>query len=202
MGWVIVQDREHYRTLKSVYAAPLDVRLYLVGRGLSKFLTSSLSVFLTLGVGVIVLGVPVRLSTVNWPLFLTSLALGVAMLAFMGLVMASVMLLSGQGAWAIGELLAGALYLFSGALFPLDVLPAVLRSIGLALPVTYWLELVRRALVTPDIRLPAATQWSDQQLLGTVTVLTAALGVMAIVVFRVCEGLARERGLLDRTSNY
>jgi len=202
MGWVIVQDREHYRTLKSVYAAPLDVRLYLIGRGLTKFVTASFSVFLTLSLGIAFLGVPVSPSAINWPLFVAALALGVTMLAFMGLMMASVMLLSGQSAWAIGELLAGALYLFSGALFPLDVLPAALRYVGLALPVTYWLELVRRTLVTSAASLPAATAWSDQRLLGTLVVLTAMLGVISIVVFDMCEGRARERGLLDRTSNY
>ena len=33
MGWAVVQDREHYRTLKNIYSAPVAVPFYLVGRG-------------------------------------------------------------------------------------------------------------------------------------------------------------------------
>src|SRR5262249_22790858 len=139
---------------------------------------------------------------VNWPLFAAALGLGVTMLAFMGLTMAGIMLLTGQESWAIGELLAGAFYLFSGAIFPLDVLPSALRYIGLVMPVTYWLELVRRALVRPASDFPTVTAWTNAQLFGTLAVLTVALGAMAIAVFHLCEARARECGLIDRTSNY
>ena len=69
------------------------------------------------------------------------------MLAMMGLALASVVLTIAHGSWLVGEAVAGALYLFCGAVFPLDVLPAWLRPVGYLMPVTYWLELVRRALV-------------------------------------------------------
>jgi ABC-2 type transport system permease protein len=53
----------------------------------------------------------------------------------------------------IGDAVAGALFLFSGAIFPLSVLPTFLQPIGYAMPITYWLELLRRSLVEKSPRL-------------------------------------------------
>ena len=83
----------------------------------------------------------------RWGLFVVALCIGVAMLAMMGLALASIVLTIAHGSWLVGEAVAGALYLFCGAVFPLDALPAWLRPVGYVMPVTYWLELVRRALV-------------------------------------------------------
>ena len=118
MGWAVVQDREHYRTLKSIYSAPVVVPFYLMGRGIARLVTASFSVLVILALGVIVLGVGLRPASVEWPLFAAALGLGVVTLALMGLAIAGIMLLTGNESWGIGDLLAGALYLFSGAVFP------------------------------------------------------------------------------------
>jgi ABC-2 type transport system permease protein len=203
MAFAVVQDREHYRTLKLVCAAPLDVRLYLIGRGVARFVVASVSVVLTLAAGVAVLGIGVNLRTADWPLFAVAMTLGVGMLACMGLGMAGLMLLAGRDAWGTAELLSGALYLFSGAIFPLDVLPAVLQPFGRAIPTTYWLDLIRRALAQ-DTR-PAAADiatWTNADLLAMLAALTAAYAAAAIIVFHVCGAIARRRGAFDRTSNF
>jgi ABC-2 type transport system permease protein len=102
-----------------------------------------------------------------------------------------------------GEAVAGALYLFSGAIFPLEVLPAWLRPIGYALPVTYWLELLRRALVGSTAQaFPTLAAFSNLQLLGILAGLTVIFGAISGTIFRFLEHRARERGLLDQTSNY
>jgi ABC-2 type transport system permease protein len=105
--------------------------------------------------------------------------------------------------WFIGDAVAGALYLFSGAIFPLEVLPAWLRPLGYAMPLTYWLELLRRALVGDVAQaFPTLAQLSNLQLLGILVGLSLAFGVLAYFVFRWCEHLARERGLIDMVTNY
>ena len=103
---------------------------------------------------------------------------------------------------ALGDLLAGALYLFSGAVFPLDVLPAALRPLGLVLPVTYWLEVIRRALIPGDREASALAAWTDEGVLALLAALTATTAIGAMTLFRACERRARQRGLIDRTSNY
>ena len=178
------------------------VPFYLMGRGVARLVTATFSVVVILSLGVIVLGVGIGPASVEWPLFAAALGLGVVTLALMGLAIAGLMLLTGSESWAIGDLLAGALYLFSGAVFPLDVLPSALRPIGLVLPITYWLEVIRRALMQGDQATSTFGAWTDEGLLALLAALTVATAIGAMTVFRVCERLARQRGLIDRTSNY
>jgi ABC-2 type transport system permease protein len=203
MAYAVIDDRERYQTLRSIYVAPVDIRWYLAGRGVARFLTGSASVLVTIVFGVLFLHLPLHPLAVNWPLFLATLTTGVLMLAMMGLALAGIVLLLPHQSWSMGEAVAGALYLFSGAIFPLDVLPRVLRPIGFAMPLTYWLELLRRSLVGPAASaFPTFSRLSDLGLLGILVGLTLALGVIALALFRWCDSVARERGLIDRTTAY
>ena len=203
MAQSVVDDRERFRTLKSMYVAPVSIPMYLIGRGFARFLTTSLSVIVTIGAGIAFLDLQLNPAEVRWGLFIVSLVIGVAMLAMMGLALASVVLTIAHGSWLVGEAVAGALYLFCGAVFPLDALPAWLRPVGYLLPVTYWLELVRRALVARVAHEhPSLVGISDPELLALVVMMTLALGLIAAAAFRRCDFIARERGLIDRTTNY
>ncbi len=203
VSWAVIDDREHYKTLKYMYVAPINIPAYWLGRGVARFLTGTVSVLITIAFGVLFLHVPLDLAAVNWPLFIVSLALGVLMLAMMGLILASITLLVAHHLFLIGEAVAGALYLFSGAIFPLDVLPAWLRPVGFAMPITYWLELMRRSLVGDVAQaFPTLSGFSDLQLLGILVGLTLLFGVASGFVFRFCDLRARERGLIDRVTNY
>jgi len=203
VSWAVLDDREHYRTLKYIYMAPVHVPAYLMGRAVARFLTSSVGVLFTIAAGVLFLRVPLDLAAVDWPLFLASMVVGVAMLALLGLILAGVTLQVTRHSGMAGEAVAGALYLFSGAIFPLEVLPAWLRPIGYALPVTYWLELLRRALVGSTARsFPTLAGLSNLQLLGVLAGLTAVLAALSFSVFAWCDRRARERGLIDRVGNY
>ena len=91
---------------------------------------------------------------------------------------------------------AGALYLFSGAIFPLEVLPAWLRPIGYAMPITYWLELMRRSLIGEVAEaFPTLAQFSNLQLIGILIGLTIIFALLSVFIFRWCDYRARE---LDR----
>ena len=199
----IIEDREHYKTLKYIYIAPVSFPTYLLGRGVARFLVASVSVLVTILVGTLFLQVRIDPLAVNWLMFLAALLVGVIMLALMGLILGGVMLLLAHHVWDIGPAVAGALYLFSGAIFPLDVLPAFLRPLGYALPITYWLELLRRSLVGEVAEaFPTLQRFSDLQLMGILLALTAVLAVLAVVIFRWCEQRARDQGRLDAVTNY
>jgi len=203
ISWAIIDDRERYKTLKYMYLAPIHFPVYLMGRGVAKFIIASISVFITILFGVLFLHVEIDLALVNWPLFLGSLAIGLIMLAMMGLLLAGVSMNIANQVWFVGESVAGALFVFSGAIFPLDVLPAFLQPIGYLMPITYWLELLRRSLVGSVAEaFPTLKSFSDPQLLGILIGLVLVFAVLSVVVFRLCEHRARERGLLDMTTNY
>ena len=203
LAWAVIDDREHYKTLKYIYTAPVHFPTYLLGRSVANFLITSVAVLITVLVGIIFLDVSVDPDSINWPLFVITLLIGINMLALMGLIMAGLMLLLVHHMWNLGAAVAGALYLFSGAIFPLSVLPVSIRWIGYFMPITYWLELIRRSLVGSVAEaFPTLTRFSDLELLGILVVLTVLLAVVAINTFRLCEHKARDRGMIDVTTNY
>lgn len=203
ISWAVIDDREHYKTLKYIYAAPVNFPVYLLGRGVARLLIASISVVVTILFGVFFLRLNIDLSAVNWPLFLVTLLIGVFMLSLMGLILAGAMLLLVHHMWELGGAVAGALYLFSGAIFPLSVLPAFLRPIGYLMPITYWLELLRRSLVGSVAQaFPTLAGFNNSQLMGILLALTIAFAFISVGSFRWCENKARERGVIDVVTNY
>jgi ABC-2 type transport system permease protein len=203
ISWAVLDDREHYKTLKYIYVAPINIPAYLVGRGVAKFLVGSISVFITIVFGVLFLHVAIVPAEINWPLFLISLLVGLVLLAALGLILAGVSLLIVQHVWFIGDAVAGAMFLFSGAIFPLEVLPTWLQPIGYIIPISYWLELLRRSLVSSvAVAFPTFQNLSDAQLFGILLGLTIIYSVIALFLFRKFEHIAQERGTIDMVTNY
>ncbi len=203
ISWAVIDDREHYKTLKYIYVAPLHFPTYLLGRGVARFLVSSISVAITILFGVLFFKVRIDLAQVNWALFLSAILVGVFMLAMMGLILAGMMLLLVHHMWELGSAVAGALYLFSGAIFPLDVLPPYLQPLGYLMPITYWLEVLRRSLVGEVAQaFPTLSSLSNAQLMAVLVTLTLVFALISIFTFRWCEWRAREKGLIDVVTNY
>jgi len=203
ISWAVIDDREHYKTLRYVYVSPIHYPTYLLGRGVARFMIATISVVVTILFGMLFLRLQIDLAAVDWGLLLVGLIVGVNMLAMMGLILASVMLLLVHHMWGLGDAVASALYLFSGAIFPLEVLPAFLRPIGYIMPLTYWLELMRRALVGEVAQaFPTLSGYSNGQLLGILVAMTVAFTLVSGLVFRFCEHRAKERGLFDMVTNY
>ena len=68
---------------------------------------------------------------------------------------------------------------------------------------TYWLELIRRAILGPLAgAFPTLAGWSNGQLFAILGAMTVAMGVISIFAFRACDRIARERGLIDWTTQY
>ncbi|HEY70345.1 MAG TPA: ABC transporter permease [Anaerolineae bacterium] len=203
VSWAVLDDREHYKTLKYIFIAPIHAPSYLMGRGVARFLTGTISVIVTIAAGMLFLNLQLDLRAVDWPLFFAALGMGVIMLANLGLLLAGVTLTIANHVWFVGDTVAGALYLFSGAIFPLDVLPVWLRPLGFAMPLTYWLELLRRSLVGDVAQaFPTLAGLSNAQLFAILIGLSLLFGILAFAIYRWCEHAARERGLIDMVTNY
>ncbi len=203
ISFAIIDDRERYRTLKYIYTAPVNVPYYLLGRGVARILASSFAVVITMGVGILFLHLQFDLQKVDWLLFLVTLLVGIVMLAMLGLILAGITLVTANHQYVLGDAVSGALFLFSGAIFPLEVLPAWLRPVGFIIPVSYWLELLRRALIGNVAQaFPTFTSLSNLQLLGILIGLAVVFGVASVFIFRLCDHAAREGGLIDLTTNY
>ncbi|HMA35855.1 MAG TPA: ABC transporter permease [Chloroflexia bacterium] len=208
MAWVILDDREEYRMLKYIYTSPARKFAYLVGRATAKILIGLLTTLILLGTGALFLGLPVHLDRVAWGWLAVYFPLGLVILISLGLVLAGVALVSARHGENIGEVSAGMLLLFSSAYFPPDILPPILQQLSLALPVTYWLEGMRRALNGGVLQGPTGpispilAGFDNGQLL-------AVLGASAIVCaggsflfYRWIENRARDQGILDQTTEH
>ena len=205
VSWAVIDDREHYQTLKYIYVSPIKFYFYLLGRGMARFLTGTLAVAITLGFGLLALRLPIRLADVNWPYLAASTLLGLASLALLGLLLGAATMQMARHYWSVGESVAGALYLFCGAIFPIDVLPGALRPICFALPLTYWLESLRRAVLGSRASKgisPSLAGIDDVQLLLILVATTVVAAVVSVFFFRWSEQRAREKGLIDMTTHY
>jgi ABC-2 type transport system permease protein len=210
-AWSILEDRERYRMLKYVYVSPSDFMVVLVGRGVARLGVGAVGTLITIVFGVVLLGVSLDLTTVDWPFLFAVIVLGVVAIVGIGMMLAAVCLQSRQESWSYPDAVAGALFLVSGAVFPLSVLPSPLQVIGLLTPLAWWIEGVRHALFPTgpsSIGGPGST-WSSltgtpapdaTTILGVLLVTGALVTLAATAVFRASEHRAKERGLLDRTT--
>jgi len=205
VSWAVIDDREHYQTLKYIYVSPIKFYFYLLGRGMARFLTGTLSVVITMAFGLLALHLSIRPAEVDWLYLAASMLLGLTSMAFMGLLLGGATLQMARHFWSVGESVTGALYLFCGAIFPIDVLPTWLRPIGYALPLTYWLESLRRAVLGSEASKsisPSLAGIGNGQLLLILVGATLLTGFVSIYFFRWSEDRAREKGLIDMTTHY
>jgi ABC-2 type transport system permease protein len=198
VSWVIQEDREHYKVLKYIFIAPSNIYLYLLGRALSKTIVTTIAVLITGVFGVAFLGV--KISLTNPLLFLLTLALGLTGIAAFGIIMAGVSLLTARHNFFIGESLAGLFYFFCGVIFPLSVLPSWGQIIGKMLPMTYWLEATRRALL--GFGDPSLSDMPDIKILILLVAFAIGFFFISILSFKFCSNLAKKKGILDMTTWY
>jgi ABC-2 type transport system permease protein len=204
MSGAVVTDRENYGMLKYVRLSPAGLRAYLVGRGLAGGAEGLLGALLTLIVGALLpLGVRASLSwgQVAWGWLLLYLLVGGVLLLALGLLLSGVVLNMARHGLFLSEGVGGLIYLLSGAVFPLEVLPPWARAAGLALPTTYWLEGVRRAVLGPR-GASALPDWGHGGLALALAAGTAGLVLLAQVVFRWGERRAQRLGRFDQTTGY
>ena len=211
LAWSVLDDRERYRMLKYVYVSPSDFLVVLLGRGVARLAVGAMGALITLAVGVLLLGVPFDPLGVDWPLLGLVMLVGLAVIVAVAVMLAAICLQTRQESWSYPDAVAGALFLVSGVVFPLAVLPTPVQAVSLLTPLTWWLEGVRHAAFPtgPSAIGGPGSLWTS--LTGTAapdaaTIVLALLGTGALVtlaatgIFRASERRAKDRGLLDRTT--
>ena len=189
----ILEDRERYRMIKYVVVTPTSLFPFLLGRSLARVLVSFVAVVLTMAVGVVFLGVDLRPNVLY---LAAATVLGVTAVIALGVFMAGWCLQLRQEAWSYPEAIAGALYLVSGAIFPIDILPSFLHPLAYISPTTWWLEASRRGLLghgSPG----AIGTLSDAQVMLLLGLSTAIAIPVALAAFAWFMRRARQAGLLD-----
>ncbi len=211
LAWTILDDRERYRMLKYVYVSPSDFLAVIFGRGVARIGVGAMGAAITLGVGVVLLGVPFDVVRIDWLLLVPVLVLGIISSLAIGLIMAAICLQTRQESWSYPEAASGALFLVSGVVFPLSVLPGPIQAIGLVTPLTWWIEGIRLALFPGGVSAiggPGSMfgQWTAATAPTATTIILVLLAtgsvatLGAVAIFRVSDRRAKDRGLLDQTT--
>ncbi len=208
LSYAVVTDRERYRMLKYVYLSPVDFQTYFAGRGLARVAEGMVGGVLNIAVG-LALFADMRRSLggagIDWPWLLVFLAVGVVMLWAAGMILAGACLNLSRNGMFLSEGISSVVYLLSGVVFPIAVLPVWVQWIGLSLPTTYWLEGMRRALMgpvpesTPVLRGPLAA-WTNADLALMLLATTAGLVAFALWFWRWNERRAWQLGKLEENA--
>ena len=199
---VIQSDREWYQTIRYVYIAPISYYVYILGRAASKVVVAAFAVIITLVFGMLFLGVQLRLSLEAIPMFLASTVLGLAVLLAIGICLGGLSFLTAKHTHGIAEGIPGIFYVFCGVLFPLSVLPDWGRSIGQAIPLTYWFDITRR-LLAPTLGVDTTlVGYSDFTIMLLLLVSSVAFFGLSVLIFKVGEYFARKAGKIDMTTSY
>ena len=201
ISWVIHDDREHYQMIRYIYIAPMKMYYYLFGRGIAKMVLTTLAVIITIAFGMLALKIPINLLSVNYPLLLFSVLAGIFIITCLGILLAGISMVTAHHSYALTEGIAGLFYLACGAIYPIDILPVWLQYISKVLPLTYWLELVRRAMLGKSISATLGG-YSDFQLILIMLGTTLALALFSNYIYRSIEHIARKHGKIDQLTNY
>jgi ABC-2 type transport system permease protein len=203
MSWTVIADREHYEMLKYIYISPAHFKTYLVGRGLAGGLRAVMGSVITLLIGLWFLGVPIGFDSIKPGWLLYYVAVGAVMLVSLGLILSGLVLNMGRNSYFLSEGIAGSLYLFTGVLFPIKVLPLWVQPVGVLLPPTYWLEGMRRSLMgqyyEPQHPLDGV---SDAELAIILGLFALLLWNLANNLFAHYERRAWQRGKIDAQTGH
>lgn len=194
----LLDDRERYRTIRYIFATPSSLLPVSIGRALVKALIAAISAVIVISVGALI-GMPMRAGGPDLPLLLVVMTLGLASIVGLGVALGAVCVQLRNDAWGYPQAVAGSVFLLCGAIFPLDTLPRALQLIGASLPMTWWIEGVRRALLgtaSPGL----LGELSTPLLLLVLTVGTVLITFAAPRLFRIGIDRAREKGYLDRST--
>jgi len=211
LAWSILDDRERYRMLKYVVVSPSDFLTVLIGRGIARIAVGGMGALITLAVGVVALGLPLEVARIDWLLLAVLMVGGLWTVLAVGILLAAICIQTRQESWSYPEALAGALFLVTGAVFPLLVLPAPIQVIGWLTPLTWWIEGVRQAVFpggttgvggagSAFTELTGRLRPEPYEIVVALLVTGALVTLGSIVGFRISLRRAKDRGLLDQTT--
>jgi len=201
ISWVVHDDREHYQMIRYIYISPIRMYYYLFGRGIAKMILTTVAVIITMAFGMLALKIPVNLLAVDYPLLLLSVLAGIFIITCLGILLAGITMVTAHHSWALTEGMAGLFYLACGAIYPIDILPIWLQYLSKILPLTYWLELIRRSVLGKSLS-PTLSGYTNFQLILIMAATTLVLALFSHWIYRSIEYIARKYGKIDQLTNY
>ncbi len=201
LGIVIFEDRERFEMLRYIYLTPMGLGVYLAGRGLSKIVSTMAAILITLAVGSLFFGIPYSMGIADLPNFVAALFLGTIATLAIGVALAAMSLGMAQNGFSMPEGVSALFYLLTGAVFSIDILPSWVAALGRLIPLTYWLEAIRRSLLHRPY-IGSLANMSDAQVLLTLSWTTAATVMASWGILIAARHYVISTGKLDQKTDH
>ena len=177
-------------TMESTLAAPIPLSWIALGRVLFNTFEGVINALFILVIGLVWFQVGFGIANPGL-FFLASISTFLSLSAF-GLLMCTVILLSRKGGF-ITNSMEIPVYIATGTMFPVSILPIVALPFAFLLAPTWGIEAIRLSAL-PGYTGLATNYWTDMALLA---VETLAYLVLAFVLFKRVEGYAKRNGTLE-----
>ena len=180
-----------------VYMSPGSSPPYLAGRCLASFVTSTITSMASLAaayfISILVFNsqIPLVVSPVSVALLAAALVINIPAAMGLGFLLSAYAIYASKFEWPLPTYVAGLLMVFSGALFPVSVLPHPLSDAAEFLPYTQFIAAARDVLIYSSLE--SYAYHIGVALLGGVGFL-----VLGLLAFRFGEKKARRSGVIDR----
>lgn len=180
-----------------VYMSPGSSPPYLAGRCLASFVTSTITSMASLAaayfISILIFSsqIPLVVSPVSVALLAAALVINIPAAMGLGFLLSAYAIYASKFEWALPTYVAGLLMVFSGALFPVSVLPHPLSDAAEFLPYTQFIAAARDVLIYSSLE--SYAYHIGVALLGGVGFL-----VLGLLAFRFGERKARRSGVIDR----
>jgi len=180
-----------------IYISPKSSPPYLAGRCLASFATSAITSIGSLVAAFFIsesffrTSIPFIVTPLSLSLLLVALVVNILASMGLGFLLGAYTIFATKFEWALPTYVSGVLMVFSGALYPVTLLPWPMSAIADVLPFTEFIRAARDAFVYNSI-----SQYSYHLVLAFLGgIVFLALGLLA---YRYAERRARRLGVVDR----
>jgi ABC-2 type transport system permease protein len=185
MGYALKNDMDS-GVLESNWLAPISRPVLLIGHTITNLIVTTLTSIVMLVIGSLLFGFQTTGATLAAVVIAIPMLLGLYGFGFMFAAIVMVM----REANTLTDVGSFLVQIFSGANFPVTVLPKWLLPIALALPLTYGFDAIRGVLLNTNTLLPIVLEYIIMLIFMVVMI---AIGLLA---FRRLERIVRQRGTL------
>ncbi len=185
MGYALKNDMDS-GVLESNWLAPISRPVLLIGHTITNLIVTTATSIVMLAIGALLFGFQASGSTLAAIVITIPMLLGLYGFGFMFAAVVMVM----REANTLTDVGSFLVQIFSGANFPVTVLPKWLLPVALALPLTYGFDAVRGILLNTHTLLPIVLEYV------VMLVFMVAMIAIGLFAFRRLERYVRQRGTL------
>ncbi len=185
MGYALKNDMDS-GVLESNWLAPISRPVLLIGHTITTLIVTTVTSIVMLVIGALLFGFQTTGATLAAIVITIPMLLGLYGFGFMFAAIVMVM----REANTLTDVGSFLVQIFSGANFPVTVLPRWLLPVALALPLTYGFDAVRGILLNTHTLLPIVLEYV------VMLVFMVAMIAIGLLAFRRLERYVRQRGTL------